>query len=239
MKKILLTSGSSFSVDSVESDDDPSADINFKRWPTVLAEQLDFKLINKSKPNASNLYIYDHLMENILRNENEIGLVVAAWSYGFKTSLFRNYELNFINLSDQDINDKSLVNPVSQLAEKLKNQDQLVESIEQSLRLIVYLQEFCDSKKIKCIHYPLLNLFKTGLEKHSHVKVLEELKNSYFFKKIQKFDNILGWPSDTYLGGYTYATVHPNLVISNTDHHPNEQGQKNIAQEIHDKYLKL
>jgi hypothetical protein len=239
MTKILLTSGSSFSYDFQTSADDPTADVKFKRWPLLLSEKLDYKLINQSKPGASNIYIYDQLMENILRYDKDIGLVVAGWSYGFKTSVFRNCELNFVNLQDQDMGDAELIDSATKLRNKIEQNNQIAESLEQSLRLIVYLQEFCDSKNIKCIHYPLLNLFKTDLDHNDHIAVLEKVSESYFFKKIQQFDNVIGWPSDTFLGGYSYATAYPDLIISELDHHPNAQGQKIIADEIYDKYLKL
>lgn len=239
MNKILLTSGSSFSYDFQTSADDPTADVRFKRWPTLLAKQLNYRLINESKPGASNIYIYDQLMENILKHESDIGLVVAGWSYGFKTSVFRNYEINFVNLEDQDMGDVELIETATKLKNKIDRNNGIVESLEQSLRLIVYLQDYCDSKNIKCIHYPLLNLFKTDLAQQEQLVLLSKISESYFFKKISQFDNIIGWPSDALLGGYSYATAYPELIISDKDHHPNAEGQKIIAQEIYDKYLKL
>ncbi len=239
MTKILLTSGSSFSFDFYGSEDDPSIRSDFARWPSILSEKLNCQLINKSKPGASNLYIYDHLMENIIKYQDRIELVVAGWSYGYKTSIFRNYELNFINLEDQDLADKTLINTATELESKIQSDGLLVNSIKQSLRLMVYLQEFCESKNIKCVHYPLLNIFKTNLEKQNHLKFLEQIIDCDFFQKIQTYDNVIGWPCDINLGGYTYSTAHPNLVISDKDRHPNEEGQKIIAQEIYDKYLKL
>lgn len=235
MSKILLTSGSSFSCDFHELEEST----DFDRWPRVLANTLDFQLINKSKPGASNLYIFDHLMENIVRHGNSIGLVVAGWSYGFKTSIFRNYELNYINTNDQDLADQTLISNAEQMQAKIKADGLLASSIEQTLRLMVYLQDACDSKNIKCVHYPLLNIFKTNLDQQSHVKLLEQMTNSEFFQRIQQFDNVIGWPCDNYLGGSTYATAHPDHIISSSNRHPTEQGQKIIAQEIYDKYLQL
>lgn len=63
--------------------------------------------------------------------------------------------------------------------------------------------------------------------------------NSEHFERINLFNNVIGWPCDINLGGYTYNVAHPNKIISNDNHHPNEEGQKIIAQEIYDKYLKL
>jgi hypothetical protein len=141
MRKILLTSGSSFSFDFYGSDDESDVSADFDKWPKVLADTLDFQLINKSKPGASNLYIFDHLMENILRHGDSIGLVVAGWSYGFKTSIFRNYELNYINTNDQDLADQTLINNAEQMQAKIKADGLLASSIEQTLRLMVYLQD--------------------------------------------------------------------------------------------------
>lgn len=239
MSKILLTSGSSFSVDVRDSADDPQVSNDFDRWPRVLADKLQLQLINKSKFGASNLYMFDHLMENIIRHGNDIELVVVGWSYGLKTSIFRNYELNYINTDDQDLADPTLISNAEQMQSKIIDDRLVASSIEQTLRLMVYLQDTCDSKGIKCIHYPLLNIFKTNLDHQAHIELLEQLTASEFYQKIQQFNNVIGWPCDTYLGGFTYATLHPSQIISGKDRHPNEQGQKIIAQEIYNKYLQL
>ncbi len=238
MSKILLVSGSSFGFDNIVSEDDPDTDLNFEKWPAILANQLDLQLVNRSKQGASNLYIYDSLMESMILNEGNIALVVASWTYGFKTSIFRDYELNFVNLKDQEHN-LLLTDLAMKIKEEIKKDHQISKAIEQSLRLIVYLQKYCDSNNIKCIHYPLLNLFRTNLDKPEHIKVLEEICNSYFFQEIQQFKNTLGWPCDTALGGYTYSSSYPNLIISKVDRHPNSQGQKIVAQEVYDKYLRI
>jgi hypothetical protein len=237
MKKILLTSGSSFSTDCLVSTDDPTENLNFPKWPLILANKLDYELINNSKVGASNLYIYDHLMENILKYDQSIGLVVAAWSYGFKTSIFRNCELNFINLDDQDTTDPTIIQAATSIKDKLLSDDLIVSSIEQTLRLMIYIQDTCDSKNITCIHYPLLNIFKTNFPTYRHFEVLEQLQALDTFQKIQTFTNIIGWPCDRYLGGNTYSTLHSAHVVSSKDCHPNAHGQKIIAQEIYNKYL--
>lgn len=240
MKKILLTSGSSFSSNFlIKGESYPPVDNKFKLWPELLSEKLDVTLINNSKSGASNLYMFDHLMENIINYGNDIELVVAAWSYGFKTSIFRNLELNFISLDDQENGSDELIEPVTVIQHKLLSEDLLFSSIEQSMRLMLYLQDACDSKNIKCIHYPLLNLFKSPLDKTAHIELLDKITNSKYFLKIQEFDNTIGWPSDAFLGGFSYNIAYPDKVVSSTDHHPSEEGQKIIAQEIHDKYLKL
>ena len=234
MKKILLTSGTSFS--SIEDGDDS---IDIEKWPSILSKKLDYRLINKSRPAASNMYIYDHLMENIIRYEDEIGLVVASWYYGFKASILRNMELNLINLHDQEQDDPDIEKFSEKISEKLFNRGAVASSIEQTLRLIVYLQQTCDSKNIKCIHYPLLNIFKTNLEEASHVRLVEQITNSEMFQRIDRFDNIIGWPCDFYFGGYTFNTMYPEHVISHDNKHPNLEGQKIIAQEIYNKYIKM
>jgi len=257
MKRILLTAGDSFSYDFEESADDPGLVSDFEKWPAILAKKMDCQVINKSKINASNICIYDHLIENIIKYHDRIDLVVAGWTFGLKTSIFRNYELNFISLKDQDVGDLDsgdqdlsglamcmtredvLVDVATKLENKLRTNDLLFSSIEQSLRLMVYLQEFCDSKNIKCIHYPLCNIFKTRYEKMKHLEFLEEMTKNEYFQKIQNYNNVIGWPCDGNLGGYTYATAYPEFIVSEKDHHPNAEGQKMLAQEVYDKYLEL
>jgi hypothetical protein len=236
MKKILLISGSSFSF---EHRDLEPEEAKIKKWPTLLSEKLDLTLINKSKPAASNLYIFDHLMENILKLENEIELVVAPWSYAFKTSIFRDYELNFINEDDQDCYAEELSDQFKIIRDKILSDNNLINSIDQTLRHMIYVQDACNKRNITCIHYPLLNIFKTGLEETKHIKMLERIVDLENFKIISGFTNTLGWPSDRFLGGYTYNTKYSEYIISDMDHHPNKKGHELISSDVYNKYLEM
>ena len=235
---ILLTSGSSFSFDYPSSVDDDE-DCLIKKWPSILSEKLDLRLVNRSKYAASNMFIYDHLMENIIKYGNDIELVVASWTYGFKASIFRNYEINFVNMDDQDCDDDELIGPATIIRDKILSNGLLLSSIDQTLRLMIYLQDTCDAKGIKCIHYPLLNIFKSTLDTAGHVKLLEQIINSDNFQRVQYFDNVIGWPCDIVLGGSTYNTLHSDHVISETNHHPNAKGQEIIAETVYNKYLEM
>lgn len=234
MKKVLLVSGSSFSFEHQDSEE-----VEITKWPSILSKKMDLQLINKSKPGASNSYIFDHLMENILEYEDRIELIVAPWSYAFKTSIFRDYELNFINEDDQDCYAEELSDQFKMIRNKILSDDNLISSINQTLRYMIYMQEVCNQKNIKCIHYPLLNIFKSGLKETDHIKILERVVALKHFKTVDSFTNILGWPCDTFLGGYTYNTRYKEYIISDMDHHPNQRGHELIASDVYDKYLEM
>lgn len=220
--KNLLVVGTSFCDDKKNP--------NIKKWPKILSDKLDLELINLSDVGISNLTIFNRIFSEIIQNEN-IDLIVASWSYGLKTNLFDLYEINLLNFDD-DENEMSSFS--KKFLKQLEKDEKVTKCFEQTLRLICYLQEFCHSKNIKLIHYPLLNLFYCN-----HMKKYEFLKNNYFFQRISKFNNILGWPSDESLGGYSYNTKYKGMTISKTDKHPNSIGQELIAYEIHTLYKKL
>ena len=91
-KKYLIVSGCSW-ADPEQYSEDPkvSNDIvkNYYRWPNILADKLNMKLINFGKYASGNEYICSSLIDNILAmSEDErsnIGLVIAAWSEAKRT----------------------------------------------------------------------------------------------------------------------------------------------------------
>lgn len=81
MKKKLIVSGCSFTDKNFESQSEPNYDCSFTKWPELLAEKLDMDCINLGACGAGNHYIYNTLLEEIIRTpKEEIGLVIAAWS---------------------------------------------------------------------------------------------------------------------------------------------------------------
>ena len=81
MKKILIVSGCSFTDKNFVSLSNPNYDCSFTKWPELLAEKLNMDCINLGSCGAGNDYIYNSLLEEIIRRpKEEIGLVIAAWS---------------------------------------------------------------------------------------------------------------------------------------------------------------
>jgi len=91
-KKYLIVSGCSW-TDPNQYSEDPkvSNDIvkNYYRWPNILADKLNMKLINFGKYASGNEYICSSLIDNILAmseyERSNIGLVIAAWSEAKRT----------------------------------------------------------------------------------------------------------------------------------------------------------
>ena len=91
-KKYLIVSGCSW-TDPHQYSEDPkvSNDIvkNYYRWPNILADKLNMKLINFGKYASGNEYICSSLIDNITAmseyERSNIGLVIAAWSEAKRT----------------------------------------------------------------------------------------------------------------------------------------------------------
>jgi len=235
--KYILTAGTSYSDGKWQPHDDLDVDFNFKKWPDLISEKLNLPVKNISKTGASNIYLYDKLMSNILENPEKIDLVVVGWTYGLKTSLYGQYDINNIYCEDHDPNFLEELNSFSKkLKEHIDKKELHIECIEQTLRLICYLDDFCQMKQIPIIHFPLVNIFRTDIDQ---TKFFAGLLNSKYFNKIDNMNNIIGWPSDKKLGGYTFSSKYPKFVLSEKDNHPNRIGQQFIAEEIYNKYIKV
>jgi hypothetical protein len=235
--KYILTAGTSYSDSEWRSHDDPDADSNFKKWPDLISEKLNLPVKNISKTGASNIYLYDKLMSNILENPEKIDLVVVEWTHGLKTSLYSQYDINNIYCEDHDPNFLEELNSFSKkLKEHIDKKELHIDCIEQTLRLICYLDDFCRMKQIPIIHFPLVNIFKTDTKQPDF---FDRILNLKYFNRINNMNNVIGWPSDKKLGGYTFLSKYYNFVLSKKDMHPNSVGQKFIAEEIYNKYIEI
>ena len=66
MKKILLTSGCSFTDRNFESDFHPDMDTRWPMWPELVAKKLNMDCINLGQSGAGNEYIYFTLLDEII-----------------------------------------------------------------------------------------------------------------------------------------------------------------------------
>ncbi len=82
MKKILLVSGCSFTVEEYISAIHPDMDCSWPKWPELLSKKLGMDYINLGQNGGGNEYIYSSLLEQILKTEDksQIGLVMPAWT---------------------------------------------------------------------------------------------------------------------------------------------------------------
>jgi hypothetical protein len=224
MKKMLVC-GTSFS--------DKSRNPKIKKWPEILSEKINFELKNISSSGISNRTIFNNIFVEIEKEKYD--LIVVSWSYSLKTNIFNALELNFINIDESgDKFEKQISEKISK--QILQNEEKILKAFEDTLISICLLQNLCENRGIMLIHYPLLNIFHL---KEKNPSILSKIKENYFFKKISKFENILGWPCDDSLNGYSYNMKYKGLTISKLDRHPNSIGQELVSQELYEFYEKL
>ena len=236
MKKILLTSGCSFTDKNFTSDIHPDMDTEWPMWPELLAKKLDMDCINLGQSGSGNEYIYFTLLDEIVKRDN-IGLVIAGWTqsqrkdWRAKQRWFNNSEYCNKGIGNFGTND-------------------MYAYVDKSLRYYYSLQQVCKSEKIPLKQFQMLHLFrgytynpKTGqqdLKIEKRKELLEHIHNSFYFNKID--DDFLGWPTDTSLGGYNVKQeilggyTKEALVnnVSEKDSHPNAKGQEMIAEFLYE-----
>jgi len=258
MKKILLVAGCSYSNERWTSIHHPKLDVSWPKWPQLLADKLDMKLINLSESGAGQEYIYSNIIDKLQTIEHsKIGLVIAAWS----TAPRRDYQIESLYL------------------QKAKWTNDMYDSkgcmrywIDRSLRYYYSLQMVCENLKIPYKQFQMIDLFKGYLwqqiiakrtndfdgdyvkqipilnEPHQltkeekewkekeEKKYLAQIHNSPYYEIIN--NNFIGWPTDPRLNGYSLSDkVLDNTTdrISKIDLHPNKQGQEKLAEFIYDR----
>ena len=80
MKKILIASGCSFTEKNYKSSFHPEMDCTWDKWPELLAQKLDMDCINLGSRGAGNEYIYNSIVQRLLKiKKNRVGLI-CGWS---------------------------------------------------------------------------------------------------------------------------------------------------------------
>ena len=75
MKKLLIASGCSFTEKDFVSTHHPEMDCTWDKWPELLAEKLNMNCINLGSRGAGNEYIYNSIVEQVIKTKNnKIGL---------------------------------------------------------------------------------------------------------------------------------------------------------------------
>jgi len=77
MKKILLVSGCSYTDKNFESIFHPNLDTSWTKWPELLAEKLNMNCVNLGYSGSGNDYVYSSLLDYIVKDNNDIGLVIS------------------------------------------------------------------------------------------------------------------------------------------------------------------
>lgn len=223
MKKILLVSGCSYTDKNFKSIFHPDLDTNWDKWPEILAKKLNMDCINLGYCGSGNDYVYSSLLDYIVQNNENLGLVIPGWTRAVRRSYTKNevrFNLRWDTHGDMDY------------------------FIKRSLKYYYTFQQVCKSLNIPFKQIHILDPYESaiGEEKRKNpskyttkkeaIKIF--MSNSYFDKIDEK--NFIGWPVEPKLGGFsTWDKLDKNKhFISEEDRHPNAEGQKIIAETIYE-----
>ena len=246
MKKILLVSGDSYTDPDWYSEFHPELDIDWPKWPEILADKLDMNCVNLGLSGAGQEYIYNSLLEYITnpnKDISKIGLVIPAWSQCQRKDFQKGWGGRWTN-------------------RRLDVDGDLNAWINKSLRYYSSFQILCERYKLPYLQVQMINLFndflgglrpgdgevKAGIfgknerlnypgnvkqDKMKINKIILDYESRLNYKKF------VGWPMIHELGGYSMAhkILKKRDKISDLDGHPNKQGHEKIAEFIYDRLV--
>lgn len=226
--KYLIVSGDSWTEANYFSRMYLEEKCEWPKWPQLLADKLNMKVINLAKSGQGNEYIYSTLLDKILdTNPEEIGMVIAAWSSPER----RDYYSNNWHADRPDI------------------RGNFKYFVQRSHRLYYSFQQVCESLNIKYRQVQMLSFFKNFIwetkEADTNIRhdllgidekeILKDIIESKYTHNINK--NFIGWPAVEELGGYSIQDQirELRLQIGIADTHPNALGHETIANYIYDR----
>ena len=144
MTKYLIVSGCSFTTSHYRSSFHPEVHALWPKWPELLADKLDLKLINLGASGAGNEYILSSLVDEInKRNVNDIEMVIAAWSRCDR----RDYSINGRWTND-----------------RVDSRGDLDYHISRTNRYKQLLESFCNDKKVSCKQFQMIELYRGDMD---------------------------------------------------------------------------
>ena len=223
MKKILLVSGCSYTDKNFKSIFHPDLDTSWDKWPEILAKKLNMDCINLGYCGSGNDYVYSSLLDYIVQNNENLGLVIPGWTRAVRRSYTKNkvrFNLRWDTHGDMDY------------------------FIKRSLRYYYTFQQVCKSLNIPFKQIHILDPYESAIGEEKRKNPSEYttkkeaikmfMSNSYFDKIDEK--HFIGWPVEPKLGGFSMwdKLEQDKHFISEKDRHPNAEGQKIIAETIYE-----
>lgn len=236
-KKILFATGCSYTDKNYYSyDEDLSEDERggWKKWPEIMAENLNLKCINTGYTGAGIDYMFTEVIKNISLYGNQIDTIAIMLSTSDRM-LFHGYNMNPVMelgaggwpFEEQNpfqwMNDigVGLINKKF-MENKYFNDKRYKIMIENQLSKILAIIDICKYHNIKYIIAQGTTFFdyefisRLMLEKRlknpnsfiSESKVINLfIQNPYFSKLDKNKNNILNWPFFSKLGGKTFEDI--------------------------------
>jgi len=255
MKKILLTSGDSYTDKNWFSEIHPDIDTGWPKWPELLAKKLDMECVNLGKSGAGNEYIYTSLLDYITDEKTvieNIGLVIPAWSQCQRKDYQQGQSGRWTNFRKDPHGDAySWVN--------------------RSLKYYLSFQIMCERYNLNYLQMQMIDFYSGVLNglSYGHGDIfknptLVDKKIKYtqgnkerdlkrilncilnYDKKINE-KKFLGWPIAKEFNGFIMCGKSSSPIFSKNegerlkfqvsylDDHPNKIGQEKIAEFIYDR----
>jgi len=256
--KYILACGCSYTDPNFKSTVFPNFDCNFKKWPELVGDHLDYVVKNIAQSGIGNDLIFTRTIEDIIHNHERIELVLIGWSEWHR---FASYDVHFHNpestLKPRHPKNITRYNKASLDYYKfLWTQREFHNFVKNGmatwLKRIVMLQKLCDSYGIKHIqatlcgsvnrtnYKPMENIIGEEINYAPGV-MLNILMNNADFFNVQG-ENIIGWPFLEQAGGFEFNRT--NMIpieyrVGGNDMHPNREGHEFIAQYYIEKYKEI
>jgi hypothetical protein len=257
-RKLLIVGGDSWS----DPNDPCYKEFNVKKiWPEMVADFLDYDIINVSKGGAGNNYIHGQVIDAIEANPNRNIVVMVNWS---QATRMVPYDMPLAQLTfnphmpDLDPPYGAAKNECQKTLRHLfqlhvYNRDLYLMEEEEfwlkvanvSLRDIYLLDQYCKTRDIPLLHHrALLTLsgvewiLKPEINFKLRNYILEVCKQNQYYQKILKFKNIVGHPNFFEKGSSCFDLYH-KYFLSPDEKHPNESGHQLIAHSFINKYIEL
>lgn len=242
-KKYLIASGCSWTDSGFKSDHHAEMNCNWPKWPEIVANKLDMKVINVGRSGSGNEGIYSRALDAIASlPSEEIGLVAIAWSQSQR----RDFELEYFH---KDIN-RRWTN------ERVDSKGDLYYYVRRSLRYMYSLQQVCESLNIPYKQFQMIPLFRHYIRQARGYNINFDNTTQYFRKKLPDRvdaigymmespfwdlideDNFIGWPIIDEMDGGNFQDMFIKeglgYNISEEDVHPNESGQRLLAEKFYE-----
>lgn len=246
--KMLIAGGDSFTAKRT----------NLKAWPKFLEQLGGFdEHINLGRKGASNSYIFNSTIDAIHEYENNDITVVVLWSIPLRVNLFdvadkqiaSEYALmDLLKAPESAINDIENLSILSQIVMdicRLKIGDDNAKEMfkiitNASLRYMCMLENYCKLKNIKCYHGTIFGVLGGNLETSNLLRRSFTLDNDLglynecfedlgeYYYQLEKSKHFIGFDFD-----FSSLVWENNLIISEQNTHPNEEGHKAMAKFIY------
>ena len=224
MKKILIASGCSFTEKNYKSSFHPEMDCTWDKWPELLAQKLDMECINLGSRGAGNEYIYNSIVQRLLKTKkNRVGLIMAGWSQAkrFNFRVTKNSEDQHVhrwqahqssrieNFPDRDYSMSKLYPSVIKNYPDVDELERYEYMTNRSIGLFFDLQMLCENFKIPLKQFQMIDLFvdmeleENNVSGHDGASDNEKAKMMLRSPYLEHIDEKRFWDGISHrLGGY-------------------------------------